>query len=291
MAFSFTTVTEQYGAGATGTVRFVLDRQMSNGGDAAGSGAAWVATLDGSGNISQQLPSTMDAGTRTSTGTADARMRVHEVIAGRADRVYYVQIPTSGPVDLGSLTKYDDTGGAATANFLTPGSYMFPASQHSTSTSAALGNGTLRLLPWIVSQRIVIDRVGADVGTVGEAGSKFRLGIYADTGFILPGALLLDAGQIAGDSATVQDAPAVSLALPPGLYWIGGAVQSAPTTQPTMRTVNQWAPPVPISSSVIPTAGQILLGYSMTGVTGALPASFTGSTATTFAARPHVRTA
>lgn len=104
MAFSYTTVTQPYGAGATGTVTFVVDVPISNGGDYTGAGAAQVATPDGSGNISITLPSNLDAGTRP----ANSRTRVHERING-GNRIYYVQIPTSGPVTLASLAHTDDS--------------------------------------------------------------------------------------------------------------------------------------------------------------------------------------
>lgn len=293
MSFSRVVVTQAYGTGATGTVAFVLDRQMSNGGDTAGMSASWVASLDGSGNISIALPSTMDAGTLPQ----GARMRVHERIGGpRAfDRIYYVQIPTSGPVTLNSLVRTDDNGAALGVAGLVlpnprPGSYFFPVSGSGSSTSNGLTNSVLRLTPWIITQRMAIDRIGAEVTVVGEAGSKFRLGIYADNGFGYPGALVLDAGQIAGDAVAVAEL-ACSLVLPPGIYWIGGAVQSAPTTQPTMRTVAIWLPPVPVALSGAPAAGINLVCYSQTGVSGALPANYSGTGTSGFAARPHVRTA
>jgi hypothetical protein len=296
MAFTYTTIVEQYGAGATGTVRFVLDRQMSNGGDVAGLGAAWIATLDGSGNISQSLPSTLDTGTRTPSGTTDARMKVHEVITGRTDRIYYVQIPTGpGTVDLGSLARTDDSG-ASTVGLTLPTPvaplYFFPVSGHSATTNAGMGNGTLRLAPWVVTQRLTIDRMGAEITTVGEAGSRLRLGIYADNGFAYPGALVIDAGQIAGDVVAVTDAAALSLALAPGLYWIGGAIQSAPTTQPTLRITQNWTPPVPIASAGIFGANATLIGYAQSGVTGALPSQFSSTVSGSGSVpRVHVRAA
>jgi hypothetical protein len=295
MAFTFVTVNEQYGPGAIGTVAFALDRPMSNGGDAAGLGASWVATPDGSGNISISLPSTLDPNNRTSSGTTDARMRVHERING-GNRVYYVPIPTSGPVDLGSLTRTDDS--LPTTGLVlpvpVPGTYVPLTGSSSVSTSNTLVNGTLRLAPIVITAPVRFDRLGADVSAAGEAGSKFRLGIYADTGFCFPGALLLDAGQIAGDSATVQDAPALSLYLPPGLYWGGGAVQSASTTQPTMRVINNWVPPVLLAMSVgsLPSAAAAPQAYAQTGVTGALPSVFAGAATASFAmARIHARLA
>lgn len=171
------------------------------------------------------------------------------------------------------------------------GQYMITTSPGTATTNGALGNNTLRVAPWVVNRAISIDRVGAEVTTIGEAGSKFRIGVFADTGSCYPGAVLLDAGQIAGDSATVQDLT-VALTLAPGLYWIGGAVQSAPTTQPTMRVTTTWHPPVPIAvGTSAPSAGATMVGYSNASVSGAL-ATFTATVGNvSAAARIHVRLA
>lgn len=172
------------------------------------------------------------------------------------------------------------------------GQYTFASSPTASTTNGALGNGTLRLTAFVVNRGFAIDRIGAEVTTVGEAGSKFRIGVYADNGSCYPGSLLLDAGQIAGDSATVQDLT-VSLSFAAGLYWIGGAVQSAPTTQPTMRVISGWAPAVPISvGTAAPTAGVGAAGNSQTSVTGALPGTFTATPVVSgTVARIHMRIA
>lgn len=151
---------------------------------------------------------------------------------------------------------------------LTGGYYYFSVGNQGTATSATLGTGTLRLAPVYIPNAVTISRIGADVATIGDAGSKFRIGIYSDTGGGFPGNLLLDAGQINGDSATIQELT-VSQALTPGMYWFGGAVQAVTTTQPTMRTgaPSVW---IPLPSPTTPAANTTALGYNMTGVTGAL---------------------
>lgn len=158
--------------------------------------------------------------------------------------------------------------------YLASGNYYFAAG-HSNPNTGTLGTGNLRLAPWFVPNPIVLARLGAEVTTVGDAGSKFRLGVYADNGYSYPGALLLDAGTIAGDSGTIQEV-VVSLALQPGLYWLGGATQVVSVTQPTMRTVG--AVPgnltVPIALFSTPGTGATGQGYVQSSVTGALPAQF-----------------
>jgi rubredoxin len=168
--------------------------------------------------------------------------------------------------------------------------YAHPICPHDQSTSATLTNGTLRLAPWVVPFPMTIDRLGAKITSAGEAGAKLRLGIYSDTGNTYPGALLLDAGQINGDSATVQELT-VSQVLAAGLYWIGGAVQAVVTTQPTVEITNDWTPPVPLLlTTSAPAVAATSVGYAQTSVTGALPANFTSTvTATGSAPRLHIR--
>jgi hypothetical protein len=150
--------------------------------------------------------------------------------------------------------------------------------------------GTLRLYPWVVPNDVTLTRIGAEVTSAGEAGSKVRLGIYADDGSGYPGALVLDAGTIAGDSATVQELT-ISQFLPAGLYWIGAAVQVVTTTQPTVRIQGTGNPPINITlGTSAPSAGYSVWGFSQTGVTGALPANFTTTPSTAgSAARLHVK--
>lgn len=156
--------------------------------------------------------------------------------------------------------------------------YSFPQMNQSLGTSNGNGNGTLRLAPCLVRNAITISRVGAEVTVVGEAGSKLRLGLYADDGAGYPGALIQDFGTIAGDSATVQEITlGTPLAITPGLYWLGAANQLAPTTQPTVRVINGTIPGLLLQS--IPAAGGIVSGYAMTGQTGALTGPFTTTVA------------
>ncbi len=172
------------------------------------------------------------------------------------------------------------------------GRYLWPVSAAAASTSAALTNGTLRLAPWELLVPITIDRLGAEIvtGTTGDVGSKLRLGAYLDNGNAYPGALLLDAGQIAGDSIAVQDLT-VSKVIPAGIIWVGGALQSVVTTQPTVRITNNPDLPVMlVGPNTIPGAGATSVGYAMTGVTGALPANFSTTIVPTGSApRCHVR--
>lgn len=159
------------------------------------------------------------------------------------------------------------------------GAYVYPHSPLAVGTSATLGIGALRVTPWLLRTSVSLTRIGAEVTVVGDAGSKLRLGIYGDTGNAYPGNLVVDAGQIAGDSATVQELT-IAVTIRPGLYWIGGVVQTVTTTQPTVRTQSGGNLDVLLSpGTTLPSAGSTVAGYNQTSVTGALPATFTATVA------------
>lgn len=182
-----------------------------------------------------------------------------------------------------------NNGGNAISPNWASGRYYFCPNTNSLSTSAALGNGTLRAVPFYVPNPVSITKVGSEITVVGEAGSKLRLGIYTDDGTGRPGTLVVDAGQIAGDSATVQEITlGTPVALGPGWYWAAAAVQSAPTTQPTVRIASIMTAPTDVGTA-IPTAGLGTYGWGSTGITGAFPATLTVTPVST-AARIFVKT-
>jgi len=170
------------------------------------------------------------------------------------------------------------------------GRYYFCPNTNSVSTSAALGNGTLRAVPFYVPNTVTLTKIGSEITIVGEAGSKLRLGIYADDGAGRPSTLVVDAGQIAGDSATVQE---ITLGTPvmmgPGWYWAAAAVQSAPTTQPTVRLASIMTAPTDCGGT-IPAAGQGTYGWGASSITGAFPATLTPTAGISTAARIFVKT-
>lgn len=157
--------------------------------------------------------------------------------------------------------------------FLQAGATAAPGS------SAALGTGSLRLSPMLVPNQLTISHLGCDISVVGDAGSTFVMAVYGNTSFSgrpFPGSLLGQATGL-GDSATVQEiAFGTPLTLAAGLYWCGGVVQNVTVTQPTVRTLSSAGMLGLMSGSILSANGQIL-GFSQTGVTSTLPASFTQS--------------
>lgn len=153
------------------------------------------------------------------------------------------------------------------------------------ATSAALGINVGRYVPKFIPSTTTLSRIGAEVTSAGEAGSKYRLGIYSDNGFGRPSALILDAGQIAGDSVAIQELT-INQTLTRGWYWFVGVVQSVVTTQPTIRTAN-----VPVEASLAGDlntepvgAGELSFGFiqNVSLISGALPSTPTvaGNTGT-----------
>jgi hypothetical protein len=172
------------------------------------------------------------------------------------------------------------------------GRYFVPISPGTNAVNGALGNTTVRLQPWYSPVPFAIDRIGGEISTAGEAGSKLRLLIYLDNGSAYPGDLLLDGGQINGDSATNQDSPTFTgpLTVPAGITWWGGAVQAAATTVPTVRTTNASIPPIPLLGGTTTPAGAGLnyYGYLQSGVSGAAPATFTSTVTSSGAPAPRL---
>jgi len=169
---------------------------------------------------------------------------------------------------------------------ISPNSYVYLGTT-GTSTSQ-IAAGSLRAYAWYLPQPTSLSRIFAEVTTVGDGGSKVRLGIYADTGLGSPGELVLDAGTIAGDSATVQELT-IDLTLPRGLYWPAAVSQAVTTTAPTVRTVT---PAIPINVSTLPSAGESNGGWAHgNSVSGALPDTFIPSGRTSIVTRIGVKAA
>ena len=82
-------------------------------------------------------------------------------------------------------------------------------------------------------------------------------------------------------SATIQEL-VCNASLDAGIYFVGGAVQSAPVTQPTIRAINgATVPETPLPlGTFIPGAAANFFAYMLGGVAGALPASGSALTPT-----------
>ena len=153
--------------------------------------------------------------------------------------------------------------------------YYYWSGDSAISTNAALGFGTLRVRRLVLPHQVTLDRIGGECSSAGSAGTLLLPAIYSDVDG-QPSALLLAPGSLDGTLTTMQELPA-SLTLPAGPSWWGGVVQGT-GTQPTVRCIGapDQSDLFPASISGAPATNTSPQScYQMTGVTGALPSTFT----------------
>jgi hypothetical protein len=160
-------------------------------------------------------------------------------------------------------------------HLMPPGYYVMPEGSR---TTAAMVSGVEWAVPIRIARDCTIDRIACEVTTPGTAGTVIRLGIRDSTAYGLPGALISDAGTVAG-SANGNFEITVSVRLrKPGKYWLTAVAQSTGVTLPTIRVVsnNIEAASPSLAGAMSATA---CTGYSSnTGITGALPNTYTVTT-------------
>jgi hypothetical protein len=162
-----------------------------------------------------------------------------------------------------------------------------------TSTSAALGLGAFVCAPTYVPTTVTVSRMCGEITSAGDVGSKLRLGIYADDGTGRPGALVLDAGTIAGDVVGLQEITGLATTIGPGWYWFGGCTQLHTVTPPTVRTWGGMGSYVGIIDygTTVPGAGVSVNGVRSTSMTGALSATFPSNGVSTVSGpRTYIKT-
>jgi hypothetical protein len=173
----------------------------------------------------------------------------------------YADIPVAG--DYSSAAAVADK----VAVFAT-GSYYTPRGARSAFAATV---DRLTVVPFLVPKDQRFVRIGAEV-TVAAASSTVRLGIYNIGSNGLPTALVLDAGTI-DSSTTGAKEITIDTTLPAGLYGLA-AVANGGT--PTVRTITGGgAIEVGNGSLASSTQSNPNTGFYSTGVTGALPGTFT----------------
>lgn len=175
---------------------------------------------------------------------------------------------------------------SATQFALRPGEWHMPGIN--ASSNGALGVGTLRAAPYWFGPAAVITDLGVEVTVAGSTGALVRITVHLDDGTGTPGGvpgkpvtLLVDAGTVDATTTGFKLITGLTVPVPPGSWpYLGGTVQGAPATQPTLRTVGT-AQYLPAMGTATPTAlSAANIGYSAAGVTGAAPASFGAATLT-----------
>lgn len=155
---------------------------------------------------------------------------------------------------------------------LISGYYFVPDGPRGTS-------GMIANQEWAVPVRIgkagTLDRMGVDITIAGTAGTVIRLGIRASTADGRPGTLLLDAGTVAGDAVATPELTISQYIPQPGVYWLSATPQVTGGTLPTIRGVVSNEAPVGSPTLAGALGASVTAGYSATGVTGALPGTYT----------------
>lgn len=158
-----------------------------------------------------------------------------------------------------------------------PGSYV----PLMTTYSAAFSNfgmtlNSLRVHPLLVSENMVLDRLGIWLATIAsDASAVMRLGVWAydDTNH-RPSTLLADSGALVVNGGVARFVEGtVSLSLVPGRYFVGAVLQgTANNATIAMTSGDSVAHIVPIRRTVAPsqTALRLLSALTYAGVSGAL---------------------
>lgn len=156
----------------------------------------------------------------------------------------------------------------------------YGAQQGLFGTSNAQGNNVMRASPFYLPRTQTFVKIGTEITSAGSAGALIRLGIYADNGNLLPGALVLDAGTIDGTVLATATPGEITISenLECGLYWLAAVLQGAPSTAPTVRT-NTGAASIPVGGSTLIEAAASAGYSSNSAVSGALPGTFGTTTA------------
>ena len=162
------------------------------------------------------------------------------------------------------------------------------------TTSAALGNETLRAQLWVVNTPVTIDRLWFEYTVAGNAGAKFRPGVWAHnmtTG--RPSTLVIDGGDAAVDGTPgCVEVSFTAVTLARGFYWIGGKVHSAGTTQPTMRTISSQSNRGGPMGTSLPSAGTTsAAGASLASAGSGALTDWSGTSGSNFVPRMGFRVA
>lgn len=196
-------------------------------------------------------------------------------------------LSVTGFVDMSVLAAFDFDPPDFTPGYVSGQYYLCNSPAAVGTASNVLVNNTVRVTRWIVTETVVLSKLWFGFTIVGESGSTFRPGIWADDGHGKPGSLIVDAGAVSTTGTVGAIEATVSVTLTPGVYWVGGAVQGAATTQPTLQVVNsvsvQFAP-MQLGTS-LPASSSSYIGWSQASVTGAFSTFTTSPVLSTLAAR------
>ncbi len=141
---------------------------------------------------------------------------------------------------------------------------VFPPSASSNASCIA---NELDANPFVVARPLTIDRLAIEVYSA-DTGKSVRLGVYADSGSVYPGALLVDGGAVSVGTTGIKTVT-ISLALTRGLYWLAIISEGVPILRAESCAVTPLgADPLHLQASYYES------NYYVTQSYGALPTTF-----------------
>ena len=147
-----------------------------------------------------------------------------------------------------------------------------------TGAAAALTLNAMYLLPITVAKNTAIDRISCYVVAAGSGGNTHRMGIYANVGpGAYPGALLVDGGAVATESAAAEAYVPISKVLTRGIWWLAIVAQGGVQATLSQVASSSGSPLIP-ATALVGASVALPSRYSESPVVGALPATYTGAT-------------
>ncbi|MGV8167746.1 MAG: hypothetical protein ACLKAL_09890 [Alkaliphilus sp.] len=144
--------------------------------------------------------------------------------AGSGGTAHPEATPTiTGFMSAGDKSRFDNLG---FLQIRKAGLYHATITATAMTSSSTLPNA-IDFFPFYVPITQTFDRIAINVTTAATGMS--RLGLYADTGSVYPGGLLLDAGEVDTGTTGVKAIIITALTLQPGLYWTARNQSHAPS--------------------------------------------------------------
>jgi len=197
----------------------------------------------------------------------------HYVAANVVRLVAGSNIALDPPAGLGLVTVAANVAPIGIA--FKPGDYQLLNSHAGTPQSSfAIVQNELRALPFAISRTSTLVRLGITASTTGQTGALTRIGIYADDDMGHPGKLVIDAGTVTTNPTGSKEIT-VNVTLTPGVYWAAVVCQNCPTSRPGLVGYIDGSWLTNYLGTVIPAGTVQPVGVYQSGVSGALPTTFT----------------
>lgn len=160
-------------------------------------------------------------------------------------------------------------------SFIAANYYITPEGYR--TTGVVLAANTEYAIPLWVANAGTITRIGVSITDVTSvtAGTLLRIGIRSDNGSGKPASLIVDAGTVAADAVGTPEITISQSIAAPGLYWLTATCQNAGATLPSVRMISNTGMEPVAAASLATALGSGLAGYAASGVSAALPASYT----------------